>query len=69
MRIRTTAWNGGNITSLLYHDYLDLKKKHGAEAAKQQFRLSRLDIAEEGLTEESQCRKLDTYDVLFFGRV
>ncbi len=54
---------------LLYHDYLDLKKKHGAEAAKQQFRLSCLHIAEEeGLTEVSQCRKLDTYGV-FFGRV
>ncbi|SJL05214.1 uncharacterized protein ARMOST_08580 [Armillaria ostoyae] len=50
---------------------LDLKK-HDAEAAKQiiQFRLSHLDelisVAEEqGLTEEDQCRKVDTYDVLF----
>ncbi|KAK0245304.1 FAD dependent oxidoreductase-domain-containing protein [Armillaria nabsnona] len=67
-----TARNGGHITPPLYHDYLDLKKKHGAEAAKQiiQFRLSHLDelisvAEEEGLTEESQCRKVDTYDVYF----
>ncbi|PBK79868.1 hypothetical protein ARMGADRAFT_1092735 [Armillaria gallica] len=62
----------GDITPPLYHDYLDLKKKHGAEAAKQiiQFRLSHLDelisvAEEEGLTEESQCRKVDTYGVFF----
>ncbi len=67
-----TARNGGHITPPLYHDYFDLKKKHGAEAAKQiiQFRLSHLDelisvAEEEGLTEESQCRKVDTYDVYF----
>ncbi|KAK0440839.1 FAD dependent oxidoreductase [Armillaria borealis] len=67
-----TARNGGHITPPLYHDYLELKKKHGAEAAKQiiQFRLSHLDelisvAEEEGLTEESQCRKVDTYDVYF----
>ncbi|SJL05197.1 uncharacterized protein ARMOST_08563 [Armillaria ostoyae] len=46
-----TTRNGGHITPPLYHDYLDLKKKHGAEAA--------------SLTEESQCRKVDTYDVYF----
>ncbi len=47
--------------------YLDLKKIHGAEAAKQiiESRLSHLDelmsvAEEEGLTEESQCRKVDT---------
>ncbi|KAK0444904.1 uncharacterized protein EV420DRAFT_986753 [Desarmillaria tabescens] len=41
-----TAWNGGHITPLLYHDYLELKEKHGAEAAKQiiRFRLSHLDV-------------------------
>ena len=39
----------------LYHDYLNLKTKHGAEAAKQ--------IIE--LTEERQCCKVDTYDVFF----
>ncbi|SJL16476.1 uncharacterized protein ARMOST_20002 [Armillaria ostoyae] len=51
---------------------LNLKKKHGAEVAKQiiQFRLSHLDelisvVEEEGLTEESQCRKVDTYNVFF----
>ncbi|KAK0456998.1 hypothetical protein EV421DRAFT_2029382 [Armillaria borealis] len=33
---------------------LDLKKKHDADGRK-----------EEGLTEESQCRKVDTYDVYF----
>ncbi|PBK89194.1 hypothetical protein ARMGADRAFT_1083740 [Armillaria gallica] len=40
-----TARNGGHITPPLYHDYLDLKKKHGAEAAKQiiHLRLSHLD--------------------------
>ncbi|KAG7450844.1 FAD dependent oxidoreductase [Guyanagaster necrorhizus] len=67
-----TARNGGHITPPLYHDYLDLKKKHGAEAAKQiiEFRLSHLDelirvAEEEGLTKESQCRKVETYDVFF----
>ncbi|SJL14319.1 uncharacterized protein ARMOST_17775 [Armillaria ostoyae] len=69
MRALGTARNGGHIASPLYHDYLDLKKKHGAEAAKQiiQFRLSHLDelisvAEEEGMTEESQCRKVDTYE-------
>ncbi|KAK0506551.1 FAD dependent oxidoreductase [Armillaria luteobubalina] len=67
-----TARNRGHITPPLYHDYLDLKKKHGTEVAKQiiQFRLSHLDelisvAEEEGLIEESQCRKVDTYDVYF----
>ncbi len=47
--------------------YLDLKKKHSAEAAKQiiESRLSHLDelmsvAEEEGWTEESQCHKVDT---------
>ncbi|SJL05198.1 uncharacterized protein ARMOST_08564 [Armillaria ostoyae] len=64
-----TAQNGGHITPPLYHDQLDLKKKHDAEAAKQIIH-SHLDelisVAEEqGLTEEDQCRKVDTYDVFF----
>ncbi|PBK61964.1 hypothetical protein ARMSODRAFT_1062406, partial [Armillaria solidipes] len=48
-----TARNGGHITPTRYHNYHDLKKKHGPEAAKQiiQFRLSHLDkllsVAEE----------------------
>ncbi|KAK0232756.1 hypothetical protein IW262DRAFT_1451228 [Armillaria fumosa] len=66
------AWNRRHITPTLYHNYHDLKKKYGAEVTKQviQFRLSHLDemisvAEEEGLTEESQCRKVDTYDVYF----
>ncbi len=58
-----TAWNGRHITPPLYNEYLDLKKKHGTEAAKQiiHLRLSHLDelisvAEEEGLAEESQCR-------------
>ncbi|SJL03054.1 uncharacterized protein ARMOST_06399 [Armillaria ostoyae] len=69
--MRVLGLSGMEITPPLYHDYLDLKKKHGPEAANQviQFRLLHLDelssVAEEkGLTEESQCRK---YDV-FFGK-
>ncbi|KAK0456991.1 hypothetical protein EV421DRAFT_2013956 [Armillaria borealis] len=44
MRVRTVARNGGNITPPLYDDYLDLKKKHGVQAAKQimQLQFSRL---------------------------
>ncbi|SJL03048.1 uncharacterized protein ARMOST_06393 [Armillaria ostoyae] len=65
------AQRNGDHAAAIYHDYLDLKKKHGPEAANQviQFRLLHLDelssvAGEEGLTEESQCRK---YDV-FFGK-
>ncbi|KAK0189235.1 FAD dependent oxidoreductase [Armillaria mellea] len=52
-----TARNGGHITPPLYHDYLDLKKKHGAEAAKQiiQFRLSHLDELIGVAEEEETC--------------
>ncbi|KAK0207927.1 hypothetical protein DFS33DRAFT_1458941 [Desarmillaria ectypa] len=71
-----TARNGGHITPPLYHDYLDLKKKYGAEAANEiiKFRLCHLDelisvAKEESLTEESQCRKVDTYDVFFDKKV
>ncbi|KAK0440433.1 FAD dependent oxidoreductase [Desarmillaria tabescens] len=67
-----TARNGGHITPPLYHDYLDLKSKYGAETAKQiiRFRLLHLDeligvAEEEGLMEESQCRKVETYGVFF----
>ncbi|KAK0444908.1 FAD dependent oxidoreductase [Desarmillaria tabescens] len=69
---RATARNGGHVTPPLHHDYLELKSKHGAEAARQiiRFKLSHLDeligvTEEEGLTEESQCRKVETYDMFF----
>ncbi|SJL03056.1 uncharacterized protein ARMOST_06401 [Armillaria ostoyae] len=48
-----TARNGRHITPTLYHNYHDLKKKHGAEAAKQ--------IIRRGLTEENQCRECNVF--------
>ncbi|KAF9014268.1 FAD dependent oxidoreductase-domain-containing protein [Cyathus striatus] len=67
-----TARNGGHITPWLYHDYLDLKDAYGSQMAQKviRFRLSHvenlLSIAqEEKLVDESQCRRVDTYDVFF----
>ncbi|KAF7784803.1 hypothetical protein Agabi119p4_968 [Agaricus bisporus var. burnettii] len=65
-----TGRNGGHITPVLYQDYSELKKKHGAEVAGEivRFRLSHLDellavASEENLLEESQCRETRAYDV------
>lgn len=62
--------NGGHITPVLYQEYSELKKKHGAEVAGEivRFRLSHLDellavASEEKLLEESQCRETRAYDV------
>ncbi|EKM83367.1 hypothetical protein AGABI1DRAFT_110034 [Agaricus bisporus var. burnettii JB137-S8] len=65
-----TGRNGGHITPVLYQDYSELKKKHGAEVAGEivRFRLSHLNelltvASEEKLLEESQCRETRAYDV------
>ncbi|TFK36432.1 FAD dependent oxidoreductase [Crucibulum laeve] len=67
-----TARNGGHITPPLYHDYSDLKEKYGAETAKRiiRFRLAHLEnllevAEEEDLLVDSQCRRVQTYDVFF----
>ncbi|KAF9448837.1 DAO-domain-containing protein [Macrolepiota fuliginosa MF-IS2] len=65
-----TGRNGGHITPVLYQDYAQLKKQHGAQIAAQiiRFRLSHLTellhvATEEDLLNESQCRRTLSYDV------
>ncbi|KAJ7115955.1 FAD dependent oxidoreductase [Mycena epipterygia] len=67
-----TARNGGHITPPLYHDYLALKKEHGAEMAKSiiRFRLAHLaeliQVSEdEHILVDSQCREVETFDIFF----
>ncbi|KAJ7890489.1 FAD dependent oxidoreductase [Mycena olivaceomarginata] len=67
-----TGRNGGHITPLVFHDYLALKKEHGAEMAKSiiEFRLAHLaELIQVGKEEEilvdSQCREVETFDVFF----
>ncbi|KAG6874130.1 hypothetical protein C0995_005546 [Termitomyces sp. Mi166 len=65
-----TGRNGGHITPVLYDQYPELKDAFGAETAAQiiRFRLGHLEALleaarEEGLLEDSQCRRVDTFDV------
>ena len=58
------------MTPVVYADYGELKEEHGADVAKEiiQFRLAHLPeilkvAAEERLTEESQCREVEAFDV------
>lgn len=64
--------NGGHITPVLYLEYPQLKEALGQDLATKimRFRLhhleSLLEVAEEeGLLEQSQCRRVDTHDVFF----
>ncbi|KAG6882502.1 hypothetical protein C0992_011480, partial [Termitomyces sp. T32_za158] len=65
-----TGRNGGHITPVLYDQYPELRDTFGRETAAQiiRFRLAHvpalLEVArEEGLLEESQCRRVDAFDV------
>ncbi|CCM03701.1 uncharacterized protein FIBRA_05847 [Fibroporia radiculosa] len=65
-----TGRNGGHINPPLYHDYTELKEKHGIWAAQQtiRFRMSHLNeikrIAEaEDVLKESECRETEHIDV------
>ncbi|THH10585.1 hypothetical protein EW145_g1235 [Phellinidium pouzarii] len=65
-----TGRNGGHVKPPLYHDYLDLKKKFGAEQAAKLIRFRQMHIhelistaTEEDILEESQCREVDSLDV------
>lgn len=65
-----TARNGGHINPPLYIDYVELKEALGTEMAKKiiRFRLKHLPTlltiaGEEGLLTQSQCRKVDAFDV------
>ncbi|KAJ6518843.1 FAD dependent oxidoreductase [Mycena sanguinolenta] len=67
-----TGRNGGHITPPLFHDYFKLKKEVGADMAQSiiRFRLSHLAellrVAEEDdILTDSQCRKVETFDVFF----
>ncbi|KAJ6581543.1 FAD dependent oxidoreductase [Mycena capillaripes] len=67
-----TARNGGHVTPLLYHDYVALKKEHGAEMAKKilKFRMAHLAelirvSEEDDILADSQCRQVETFDVFF----
>ncbi|KIJ53075.1 hypothetical protein M422DRAFT_775811 [Sphaerobolus stellatus SS14] len=67
-----TGRNGGHINAPCYHDYSELKKNLGKEAAQNiiRFRLahvkSLISIAEdEQILESSQCRHVDFIDVYF----
>jgi hypothetical protein len=64
--------NGGHITPLLYHDYPELKEKHGIEMANSivRFRLAHLGELirvgeEENILADSQCREVETFDVFY----
>ncbi|KAJ3501174.1 hypothetical protein NMY22_g19016 [Coprinellus aureogranulatus] len=65
-----TGRNGGHITPVLYQDYVALKKEHGKDMAQKivRFRLSHLEellqvAEEEGLLDDSQCRRVEAFDV------
>ncbi|KAI3615497.1 fad dependent [Moniliophthora roreri] len=67
-----TARNGGHLTPILYAGYSDLKKKHGKQAAQKiiYFRLAHLTellqvAKDENLLEDSQARKVQTFNVFF----
>ncbi|KAF7292844.1 FAD-dependent protein [Mycena indigotica] len=69
-----TARNGGHITPNLYNDYTDLKTAYGKDVAKQiiNFRLGHLEeflrvSAEENVLVDSQCRKVETFDLYLDG--
>jgi hypothetical protein len=62
--------NGGHINPLLYAEYPVIKREQGVDVAKQiiRFRLSHLPqilaaATEENLLEDSQCRKVEAFDV------
>ncbi|PFH48210.1 hypothetical protein AMATHDRAFT_150398 [Amanita thiersii Skay4041] len=65
-----TGRNGGHITPVLYPHYASLKAEYGIELAKQiiRFRLAHLPLmlkvsAEENLSQDSQCREVEAFDV------
>ncbi|KAI0075921.1 FAD dependent oxidoreductase [Panus rudis PR-1116 ss-1] len=67
-----TGRNGGHINPPLYHDYKELKERHGEAIAKLmiKFRLAHYDemliIAKnEDILEHSQCRPTEQFDVHF----
>ncbi|KAH8111433.1 FAD dependent oxidoreductase [Phellopilus nigrolimitatus] len=67
-----TGRNGGHIKPPLHHDYLDLKKKHGAEQAAKLIRFRLMHVretlaaaAEEGISNKCQGREVDSLDVYF----
>ena len=62
--------NGGHINPPLYHDYAELREKHGEEMAKRliRFRLEHFKelhsiAVSKDILEYSQCRKTETFDV------
>lgn len=62
--------NGGHINPVLYSEYPALKREWGVDLAKQiiRFRLSHLSqilaaATEENLLDDSQCRKVQAFDV------
>lgn len=62
--------NGGQIAPVLYAQYGELKEKHGMEVAKEiiRFRVGHLPemlkvAAEEKVSEESQCREVQVFEV------
>ncbi|KAG5337154.1 hypothetical protein C0989_010487 [Termitomyces sp. Mn162] len=65
-----TGRNGGHITPVLYEQYPDLKDAFGPETAVQimRFRLAHISALleaarEEGLLEDTGCRRVDAFDV------
>ena len=70
LSIMSYTRNGGHINPPLYHDYQELKDKHGERIAKMliRFRLAHMQelmnvsVAEDILL-ESQCREVENFDV------
>ncbi|KAI5118523.1 hypothetical protein M0805_007691 [Coniferiporia weirii] len=67
-----TGRNGGHIKPPLHHDYLNLKKKLGADQAAKLIRFRMMHVremlvaaAEEGILDKCQCREVDSLDVYF----
>lgn len=64
--------NGGHIKPPLHHDYVVLKKKHGAEQAAKLVRLRLMHLremlavaTEEDILDKCNCREVDSLDVHF----
>ncbi|KAI0063079.1 FAD dependent oxidoreductase [Artomyces pyxidatus] len=67
-----TGRNGGHINPPLFHDYTELKQEHGADIAQKiiRFRLAHLGelrsvAEEEGTSEHSQIRDVESFDVYY----
>ena len=65
-----TIRNGGHINPPLYHDYMDLKEKHGEHVAKVMVAFRRAHITEmqriasqENIQKQSQIRETEHLDV------